>query len=258
MTQTNEASDFRQKLLDKRRQIFENRSTLQESYQNLQRPEIEPEETGSKLQLSQGFDRLDEREKNEIEAIHKALGKLESGGYGTCERCGKTISKKRLEAIPWTPFCIECAAEIDNRIPVEPAEASSPSTTSQQELSDEEIEETVLDILRRDGRVELQELTVRSRNGVLHLEGRLPSENKHEILLSIIDDTLDFDRYVDNIRIDPFAWQDRRRTPGRKKAERTDDEKLMEGEEANENTHESIQSGEPLTPPDALIREKKD
>src|SRR6266852_953555 len=38
-----------------------------------------------------------------------ALKKIDDGTYGTCERCGKMISAARLEAIPYTPYCIEDA-----------------------------------------------------------------------------------------------------------------------------------------------------
>ncbi len=42
--------------------------------------------------------------------VEKALGKLEKGSYGTCERCGKPISPARLEAKPASAYCIECAS----------------------------------------------------------------------------------------------------------------------------------------------------
>ncbi len=43
---------------------------------------------------------------NEIE---RALVRLDRGGYGICERCGKEIEIKRLEALPATPTCASCA-----------------------------------------------------------------------------------------------------------------------------------------------------
>jgi DnaK suppressor protein len=44
-----------------------------------------------------------------------ALKKIDAGTYGTCERCGKLISAARLEAIPYTPFCIEDAERLSGR-----------------------------------------------------------------------------------------------------------------------------------------------
>jgi len=46
---------------------------------------------------------------DEIQKIKIALGKLEDGTYGTCRICDKSISPKRLEALPYATRCIDCA-----------------------------------------------------------------------------------------------------------------------------------------------------
>ncbi|OXT00502.1 hypothetical protein B7H23_10320 [Notoacmeibacter marinus] len=45
----------------------------------------------------------------ELKAIDAALHRIEIGIYGTCLHCGTPIDEKRLELIPWTPFCRNCA-----------------------------------------------------------------------------------------------------------------------------------------------------
>jgi DnaK suppressor protein len=40
--------------------------------------------------------------------VNRALGKMDRGGYGICERCGTPISPERLEALPWAILCIRC------------------------------------------------------------------------------------------------------------------------------------------------------
>jgi DnaK suppressor protein len=42
--------------------------------------------------------------------VDRALGKVEDGTYGICDRCGKLIPEERLEARPWSVLCVECAA----------------------------------------------------------------------------------------------------------------------------------------------------
>ena len=42
--------------------------------------------------------------------VDHALKKLDDGGYGECEGCGKAIVPARLEAMPACRYCIECAA----------------------------------------------------------------------------------------------------------------------------------------------------
>ncbi len=46
----------------------------------------------------------------EYTQIQKALARIESGTYGICENCGNRISEKRLEALPHSNLCIECAS----------------------------------------------------------------------------------------------------------------------------------------------------
>ncbi|NTU79730.1 MAG: conjugal transfer protein TraR [Chloroflexales bacterium] len=43
--------------------------------------------------------------------IDAALRRYDAGTYGVCERCGRLIGAERLEALPYTAFCIECARE---------------------------------------------------------------------------------------------------------------------------------------------------
>jgi DnaK suppressor protein len=42
-----------------------------------------------------------------MERIDKALGKIEDGTYGLCDRCGKPIEKPRLKALPYANLCIK-------------------------------------------------------------------------------------------------------------------------------------------------------
>ena len=52
---------------------------------------------------------------NVLADIDRALKKIYSGEYGKCEKCGKEIGEKRLEAIPWAKLCIECKRQEEER-----------------------------------------------------------------------------------------------------------------------------------------------
>lgn len=45
-----------------------------------------------------------------LEDVEHALAKFETGGFGTCETCGKEIPEARLEAKPAARQCIDCAS----------------------------------------------------------------------------------------------------------------------------------------------------
>jgi len=51
---------------------------------------------------------LSDTERAQLFMIDEALRRIEKNEYGTCQMCGKNISKKRLVAVPWSPYCIEC------------------------------------------------------------------------------------------------------------------------------------------------------
>lgn len=48
-----------------------------------------------------------------LEAVELALKLVETGRYGTCQRCGSPIEKERLEALPDTSLCLKCQREIE-------------------------------------------------------------------------------------------------------------------------------------------------
>jgi len=45
--------------------------------------------------------------------VVSALQKLDDGGFGACERCGEPITEKRLEALPFARYCIECQRAVE-------------------------------------------------------------------------------------------------------------------------------------------------
>ncbi|MDM8526495.1 RNA polymerase-binding protein DksA [Desulfococcaceae bacterium HSG8] len=52
--------------------------------------------------------RIRDREHKLIKKIKKALGRIEDGSFGVCEKCGEDIGMARLNARPVTTQCIEC------------------------------------------------------------------------------------------------------------------------------------------------------
>lgn len=47
---------------------------------------------------------------HEIRQIEAALERLANGEYGFCAKCGEAISEERLDVLPYTPFCRNCAS----------------------------------------------------------------------------------------------------------------------------------------------------
>jgi len=54
-----------------------------------------------------------DRESNLLRNVRLALGRMADGSYGTCLHCEEDISPKRLNAVPWTAYCIKCQEAAD-------------------------------------------------------------------------------------------------------------------------------------------------
>jgi DnaK suppressor protein len=58
---------------------------------------------------------LVEIESRELEQIEHALEMMARGVYGRCEDCGGKIAVERLNALPYTSCCIDCARAAEKR-----------------------------------------------------------------------------------------------------------------------------------------------
>jgi DnaK suppressor protein len=55
---------------------------------------------------------LMQNDEETLSMIEAALERIEDGVYGRCQECGGIVPKTRLNAIPYTPFCVKCATKI--------------------------------------------------------------------------------------------------------------------------------------------------
>jgi RNA polymerase-binding transcription factor DksA len=97
-----------------RKRLEERRATLvtrtERIQQNLRRlPDADSQERVTERENDEVLERLDDTEREELARVDRALQRLEAGTYDECERCGETIQAGRLEAIPETATCVNCA-----------------------------------------------------------------------------------------------------------------------------------------------------
>lgn len=100
---------FEQTLLERKKELME---SLSEFVQDSR--EVDPgiaQDIGDKAESSYTKEfllSLSDTERKQLLLIDEALERLDTGRFGVCENCGKNILKKRLNALPWAPLCIEC------------------------------------------------------------------------------------------------------------------------------------------------------
>ena len=51
-----------------------------------------------------------------VQSVRTALQRIADGTYGTCFRCECEIATKRLKAVPWTSYCLECQTSADRQL----------------------------------------------------------------------------------------------------------------------------------------------
>ena len=54
-----------------------------------------------------------DRESALLRNVRSALARIADGSYGTCLHCEEEIKPKRLDAVPWTKYCIRCQEAAD-------------------------------------------------------------------------------------------------------------------------------------------------
>lgn len=105
---------FEKILLSKRNEVLKNFSELEYEFRHPEtehRPNLpsHPAEAGSDNFDLENTAELLESERHILNDIDRALECIERGTYGLCESCRKHISQRRLQAIPWARFCLNCA-----------------------------------------------------------------------------------------------------------------------------------------------------
>ena len=55
------------------------------------------------------MDAIGHASRAEVAAIDSALARIETGDYGICIGCGEDIPEARLEVLPYSTRCVNCA-----------------------------------------------------------------------------------------------------------------------------------------------------
>ena len=104
-------TELRQELLG-RLNVLEGRMSRIQGDRRQSAGPLDPdlEEQAVELENAEVLDALDDSGLLELRAIRAALIRLDNGEYGSCAKCGDPIPAKRLQALPETAFCVQCAA----------------------------------------------------------------------------------------------------------------------------------------------------
>lgn len=51
---------------------------------------------------------LSENESRQLELVNEAIERIDDDEYGICQNCEEEINPKRLAAVPWARYCLDC------------------------------------------------------------------------------------------------------------------------------------------------------
>lgn len=104
-----EREEFRKTLLQKKETIVRKLSELtnesKEMETNVAQDVIDKAETSYTKEFLLS---LSDADREQLLFIDDALKRLKRDEFGVCQLCHQEIGRKRLEAVPWTPYCIDC------------------------------------------------------------------------------------------------------------------------------------------------------
>ena len=104
-----------QKLKLRRHQILEFLKRLDDEVQELDTDSAQDIADRSVLSMSKEslFDRTSQQ-RIVLRMVEGALGRISDGSFGVCANCGDDIAPQRLEALPWTPYCLRCQENLED------------------------------------------------------------------------------------------------------------------------------------------------
>src|SRR5712692_10528128 len=117
----------RQQAMDKKK-LEQFKKRLEERQQDLRRTVTRTEQDGRAADLDSAQDIADRaassynkeflfhqsnNDRQLLQMVEGALSRIREGVFGQCISCGAEINAKRLEAVPWTRYCIECQEKLE-------------------------------------------------------------------------------------------------------------------------------------------------
>ena len=105
---------FKERLLQQKRNL--ERSNLSVVEQGRETIAEEAQDTADQAVFSYQKELLFTRgthNHGQLSLVKRALERLKEGTFGECIECGNEIGAKRLEALPWTPYCIDCQEKME-------------------------------------------------------------------------------------------------------------------------------------------------
>jgi len=110
-----EMEDYKRKLVARRNEIVQRLSEFRNESKEVETDVAQDVADKAESSYTKEFLlSLSDAERNQLFQIDAALRRIERNEFGNCQMCQKEISKKRLNALPWTSLCIDCQEKAES------------------------------------------------------------------------------------------------------------------------------------------------
>ncbi len=109
---------IRQNLLDKREELLSRVEGFDKDRRHGNEP-VSPDfaEQATEREGDDVLDALSDAARRELRLIQRALERIDNGTYTECAVCGDEIPLRRLEALPYSDRCVQCAEKQESARP---------------------------------------------------------------------------------------------------------------------------------------------
>ena len=107
---------YKRRLLELERELVE---SLREEVETAREARDDQPDAGDLAhvdELKEEYFAMAETDSAILAQVRAALRRIEDGTYGLCVVDGESIDEKRLEAVPWTPYCLKHQSELEGRV----------------------------------------------------------------------------------------------------------------------------------------------
>ncbi len=103
-------TDWNTRKLELETRLIELEASLHQIEDRLEEPHSRDfEELATEHEETEVLEGLGNAGLQEIRMIRFALKRIEDNTYGVCQKCGSDILRERLDLLPFTPLCRNCA-----------------------------------------------------------------------------------------------------------------------------------------------------
>lgn len=107
-----DTNDYKQVLLDMKQHITDRINAIDRDIRH-EGMTADWSEQASERENDEVLESLGNSSELELLKINYALKRIEDGSYFQCDECGADIPPARLELLPFTAHCVDCAEKIE-------------------------------------------------------------------------------------------------------------------------------------------------